>query len=261
MSRRFILTPFFLDHFEGGLLPVAGACWDVNLPALSPGDPQARVASILRPLRNLVADTARHGSVPVSLAGDCLSAIGVAAGMQRAGASPSVVWFDAHGDFNTWETSPSGFLGGMPLAMLVGRGEPTIAESLGLTPIAEDLVLLSDGRDLDPEEANALRASRVTHVPSIERVASRLPPGPLHVHFDTDLIDPRDAPAMNYPARGGPSADEVRRVFRDLAATKRVVAISVSSWSPALDDVGRSRRLCMDLVGTLAADADSDGES
>ncbi len=62
-------------------------------------------------------------------AGDCVASLGVAAGLQRAGIEPSVAWLDAHGDFNTWETTPSGFMGGMPLAVLAGLGDQSISTS------------------------------------------------------------------------------------------------------------------------------------
>ena len=68
------------------------------------------------------------GSLPVSIAGDCCTAIGVMAGLQKARIQPLFIWFDAHGDFNTWETTPSGFLGGMPLAMIAGMGEQSNAK-------------------------------------------------------------------------------------------------------------------------------------
>lgn len=258
MSRRFILTPFFIDHFEQGLLPLAGACWDVNLTALPPGSPQGRVASLLRPLRDLVAETANQGGVPVSVSGDCLSAIGVAAGLQRAGIHPAVLWLDAHGDFNTWETTISGFLGGMPLAMLVGRGEQTIAQAVDLRPVDETRVVLADARDLDPDEANALADSDITVVRRVEDLPEVLPDGPLYVHFDTDIVDPREAPAMNYPAPGGPSHEALKDVFRHLAETNHIVAVSMSSWNPALDSDGTSRKVCMDLLGALSGELRED---
>ncbi|NIS82127.1 MAG: hypothetical protein GTO14_18395 [Anaerolineales bacterium] len=82
-----------------------------------------------------VAESVRDGSLTLSIAGDCCTTIGVLAGLQRADVSPLLVWFDAHGDFNTWDTTPSGFLGGMPLAMLAGIGDQTMPEAVGLRSI------------------------------------------------------------------------------------------------------------------------------
>jgi arginase len=71
----------------------------------------------------------------VSIAGDCVATMGVLAGLHDAGITPTLIWFDAHGDFNTWETTPSGFLGGMPLAMIVGRGEQTMPHGWAGDPL------------------------------------------------------------------------------------------------------------------------------
>jgi arginase len=186
------------------------------------------------------------------VAGDCCTSLGVLAGLQRAGISPTLIWFDAHGDFNTWETTPSGFLGGMPLAMLVGRGEQTIVEGVGLKPLPEVQVILTDGRDLDPGERLALQSSEVTHLPGVEDLLDfPLPEGPLYVHFDTDIVDPSEAPAMNYPVAGGPSAETLRRVFRRLAESRQLAAVSLSAWNPALDGNGQSQSACMSLLKKL----------
>ena len=75
--------------------------------------------------------------------------------------------------------------------------------------------------------------------------------GDLWVHFDTDILDPEECPAMNYPARGGPSPENLRAVFRGLAAKGTIRAVSLSSWAPALDESGRSEALCLSLLGEL----------
>jgi arginase len=180
-----------------------------------------------------LAERVVGSDTPVVVAGDCVSAIGVLAGLQRRGITASLVFFDAHGDFNTWETTPSGFIGGMPLAMLTGRGEQTIVEAAGLTPLPDDRVVLVDGRDLDPGEDVALEQSGI-RVEPVTQIANNLPTGPLHVHVDADVVDPAEMPAMNYPAPRGPALDEVIGSLEGIAATGRVVAFSMSSWNPAL---------------------------
>jgi len=170
----------------------------------------------------------------VVYAGDCLATIGVLGGLQRNGIEPTLYWFDAHGDFNTWETTPSRFLGGMPLAMLTRRGEQTIVERVGLTPIADERVVLVDARDMDPLEDVAVRESRMT-TRTVRDVATATPrAGPIYVHIDVDVVDPKDMPAVNYPSPQGPSVREVRDAVSQLASTGRVVAASVSSWNPSL---------------------------
>jgi len=252
MENRFLLTPFFLDERLPGLDSLAAPDWQVNRPALSGAETQARMISLYRPLADWLAGVLRQGQRPVSVAGDCCTTLGVLAGMQQASQTPTLIWFDAHGDFNTWETTPSGFLGGMPLAMAVGLGEQTLPEGVGLRPLSPAQVILTDGRDLDPGERTLVEQSGITHLPDVTMLLDyALPPGPLYVHFDTDVVDPQEVPAMNYPAPGGPSAETVRRVFRHLAATGRVTAVSLSAWNPQMDSDGRSRAISLSLLQEL----------
>ena len=252
MVPRFILTPYFLDQPLPGLEPLKDPDWVVNKPELPDGSTQARMAALYKPLAELVATVLNSGELPVSVAGDCCTSMGVLAGLQRVGIDPTLIWFDAHGDFNTWETTPSGFLGGMPLAMQVGRGEQSIMDVLGAKPLAEERVILSDGRDLDPGEQEILNDSNVIHIKNIRDLLDYPQPiGPIWVDFDTDVIDAGEAPAMNYPVSGGPSAAELQEVFNFLAATGQITAVSLSSWNPDLDQDGRSRMVSMGLLMNL----------
>ena len=256
MVPRFILTPYFLDQPLPGLDPIKDPDWVINKPVLPEAAAQVRLVALYKPLAELVSTTLNSGELPVSVAGDCCTSIGVLAGLQRAGVNPTLIWFDAHGDFNTWETTPSGFLGGMPLAMLVGRGEQTILEGVGTRVLAEEKVILSDARDLDPGERESLAGSDVAHLKQVQDfIGYQLPAGPIWVHFDTDVIDAGDAPAMNYPVSGGPRLDQLRDVFKILAASGQIRAVSFSSWNPELDQDGRSQgvtmNLLLDLINTI----------
>lgn len=164
------------------------------------------------------------------------------AGIERAGLKPALVWLDCHGDFNTWETTPSGFLGGMPLAMLTGRGDQRMMQAVGLSPIADDRVVLSDGRDLDPGERLLVEASGIRFIPDVLSLdAKDLPEGPLYLHFDSDIIDAREAPAFLYPAAGGPTAAEMAEKLSAITATGRVVAISTTvGWNVEKDAGGKT---------------------
>jgi arginase len=252
MRNRFILTPFFLDEASLELESLAQPDWQVNKLALPNGDKQQRMSALHQPLAEFVAKTVRHGDRPVSLAGDCCTPLGVLAGLQQGGLNPVLLWLDAHGDFNTWETTPSGFLGGMPLAMLVGRGDQTMAQAVGLHPLPENRVILSDGRDLDPKERQALAQSEVHHVVDARSLPDHpLLTNPVYIHFDVDVINPNDAPAMSYRAAGGPSLADLRGVFQSLAQAKQIVAVSMTTWSPQLDGDGRSRAASMELLRLL----------
>lgn len=208
--------------------------------------------AIHRPLANVVEMAVKNGRRPVSIAGDCCATIPVLAGLQRGGVRPTLIWFDGHGDFNDWNTTPSGFLGGMPLAMLVGRGEQTLVVGNGLTPLPEAQVILTDARDLDPGEREAVEGSAVRHLPQVEMLLETpLPAGPLYVHFDCDVLDTAEAPAVSYPAPGGPSAATLRRVFRHLAASGQIAALSLTTWTPGLEGDGRTQTTVLELLKEL----------
>jgi arginase len=251
MKDRFILTPYFLDRPLPALSKIAGDDWTIIAPQLPDGDQQERISAIHQPLADAVAETVKAGHRPVSIAGDCCSAIGFVAGLQRAGIDASLIWFDAHGDFNTWETTPSGFLGGMPLAMIVGRGEMRMPDAVGLKPLAENNVILTDGRDLDPGEQTALEESSVMHIPDATDLVHHIPDGPLCIHLDPDIVRPEEAPAMAYPAVGGPSLAQMKTICRGLARTGRVSAVSMGTWDSEKDLDARSQSACMGLLHAL----------
>ena len=255
MQNQMILTPFFLDEPLPELESLAASDWRINKPLLPDGDKQQRLSALHKPLADFTQQSVLSGKRPISIAGDCCTPIGMLAGLQRAGLDPILIWFDAHGDFNTWETTPSGFLGGMPLAMLVGRGEQTMLKALEFTPLAEDRVILTDARNLDPGEKKLIEEANIIHLPDVKSLLNAtLPNGPLYIHIDMDIINPANAPAMNYLAAGGPSADELQTVMKHLRRTKKIAAVSVSTWNPKLDEDGQSRRVCMGLLDALIGD-------
>jgi len=252
MKNQFILTPFFLDQSLPQLEDLTQPSWINNNPPLPKGDPQSRMSILHSSLADLVEKIVRSGNRPVSIVGDCCAAIGTLAGLQRGGLDPTLIWFDAHGDFNTWETTHSGFLGGMPLAMLVGLGEQRMPQAVDLQSISEERVILTDARDLDPGEKILVQSSKIHHLPIISDLLDfPFPDRPLYVHFDVDVLDPEDAPANNYLAPGGPTADELKDVFDHLSSSFPIVALSMSSWNPELDTDGETQRLCMQLFQQL----------
>jgi arginase len=254
MQNRVVVSPFFLDQDLPPLERFARPGWHLNKPSLEGTDQLARMSAVHRPLAQLVAQASRDGERPVSIAGDCCTTIGVLAGLQSAGIRPVLVWLDAHGDFNTPATTPSGFIGGMPLAMLVGRGDQTLVRAAGMTNQPEAEVFLADARDLDPGEAEAVRESAVHHVSKLPDLPRQLPASPIYVHLDVDVLSPDDAPAMLYPTPGGSSLPEACAVMAALAATGRVVAVSVTVWNFGKDVDGKTERACTRLLRSLVGD-------
>ncbi len=229
------------ERLEGFRVPEPFAELSPELPI---GSPQQRMAHLYQTLAAEVAGRDR----PIVYAGDCVAIIGVLAGLQGKGLDPTMVFFDAHGDFNTRDTTPSGFLGGMPVAMATGRGEQTIVEGAGMQTIPDERVLHVGARDLDPGEAEALASSAITVIAVDELADRELPAGPLYVHVDVDVVDPGDLPAVNYPAPNGPSLQATREALIHLAATGRVAAFSVSGWNPSLPGADRAEAATLRLA-------------
>jgi len=252
MENHICLTPLFLDEPVPALEALVKPTWRINKPCLPDGEKTTRMATVHEAIADFAAAAIAAGRRPVSIAGDCCTAIGMLAGLQRARLNPTLVWFDAHGDFNTMETTPSGFLGGMPLAMIVGKGDLTLPAAVSLDPLPENQVILTDGRDLDPGEKQLIMRSGVVHLADpADLFEFSLPTGPLYVHFDVDVVSLNASPAQNYPAKGGPSTSVLCAVFRQLARTERVAAVSVSTWNPELDLDRKSEIVSISLLETL----------
>lgn len=255
MQDRFVLSPFFLEKPLPAAERLALPDWIINKPPLQEKSQMKQMSIVHRHLADIVANTVKKGHRPVSIAGDCCTVIGVLAGFQHAGVNPRLVWLDAHGDFNTWETTPSGFIGGMPLAMIVGRGEQSLLHAVELTPLPERDVILANARDLDPGERELLQKSRVLHAADIASIPQLVPSErPIHVHLDTDVIDASEAPAMRYPVKGGPSLNALRKTVRQLANTGRVVGVSMTLWDFEQDADRRTERASLALLKTALGD-------
>ena len=210
----------------------------------------------------LVAAAAEDGRLPLVLAGNCNVTLGVRAGLLAAGVDGdrslgrlSTIWLDAHGDFNTPEISQTGYLDGMPLAMLTGRAFPETWLRLGGEPQAEALTVHAGGRDLDPAEADALDASRIAVVsgaavrekglgealaPALDELALRATPErhgltsrpPAHLHIDIDVLDPSVAAAVGFPSPGGLTLAELLAAIEMTGARFDVRALSLTSFAP-----------------------------
>lgn len=206
------------------------------------------VVAVNRALADAIS--AHPDKTPVVFANDCTSCLGMIKGLQRQ--SPIVLWYDSHGDFNTPETTPSGFLGGMPLAALVGRGNQHLMQGLELAPIDESDVIITDVRNLDPEEGDMLRASDVAVYESLDALhAAELPDRPLYIHFDTDVVDCAEMPAMSYPEPGGPSLQESLDSLKLVTARGNVAGVLFSLWNGALAGADEAMAATLELIRAL----------
>jgi arginase len=210
----------------------------------------AALADGLPRLAAAVAEADEAGQRPVALLGECTLTPAVAGALRAAHPELSLVWIDAHGDLNTPETTPSGFLGGMPFATLLGWCHDDLRDAAGLDPpFEEERAALVGARDLDPGERDALDRSDVQEAARVADALRALPDGPLWLHLDGDVLDPSVAPNTDFPAPGGWSAERLGVELDALASTRRLVGISVCCGNPRRDPEGRGARA---LSGALA---------
>jgi arginase len=194
----------------------------------------------------LVATARRNGDGALVLAGDDTAAIGVVSGLKQAagaGAAIGVVWIDAHGDFNTPETSFSGILAGMPVAILAGLAGPLWRDAAGLTtPVETEQIVLAGVRELDEKEEALIRSTDVRVIPAsdlcngddfyqaIDRLALRC--ALLYLHVDLDVLDPRFVPSASTPSANGLSVEELVTAMAKVLQTGKVSAVAISSLNP-----------------------------
>lgn len=204
-----------------------------------------------------------EGLTPIFLGGDHTIAVGSIAGITAAGRT-GVIWVDAHGDFNTPDTSPSGNPHGMALAALLGDGDPDLVAigRPGAKLAATDVVLIGL-RSVDAEEKLRLRASGITlytmrdiderGMGAIAREAlARLEHCErLHVSFDIDAIDPQEAPGAGTRVPGGLTYREAQLLMEIIADRGGVDSLDLVEINPILDVANRSARLAVELAASL----------
>lgn len=191
-----------------------------------------------------VATARRAGQRVIMIGGDCTHVTGVYAGLTHAHgphARIGLIWFDAHGDFNTQHTTISGMLGGMPVAVCAGLTWPQWREHAGIRDILPtNRIVMVDVRNLDVAEETLIRATDVTIVPC--------QPSPLHaamtqlvatcdyiyLHIDEDILDKRYVPNHGTAEPNGPSMAEVKAaidVVAQVAGAKLVAQALVSVYN------------------------------
>ena len=197
------------------------------------------------------------GQLPVALAGSCVTCMGVLAGFDHADCG--IVWIDAHADFNTPETTASGFFPGMSLAVVTGHCFGNYWARIGdSTPVAEDAIVMFGVRDLSPDaERERLDRSAVHAVEpdgdvatALDRLAARVPEVYLHVDFDG--FAPEVAPGIaDDPVPGGLSLEDGEAIIRATAERFRIKAAALATYTPDRDRDDKTLRLGLRLIELL----------
>ena len=212
-------------------------------------------------LADVVADIARAGNIPLVLGGDHSIAMGSIAGLDRAGKRAGVIYIDAHGDINTPETTPSGNVHGMPFAVALGLAGEPFPRSLTSTTDAKHGVLLAI-RDIDFEEKGNIKSSGITALTmaDIDRlgmaeamkraIAAAGGAGAIHLSLDMDALDPREAPGVGTPVRGGLTYREAQLAMEMLAASGKLRSIEIAEVNPILDSGNATAALAVELVAS-----------
>jgi arginase len=194
------------------------------------------IAASMEVVRAL-AECVKTTSFPIILAGNCNSCLGTVTGI---GGGVGVVWFDAHGDFNTPRTSPSGFLDGMGLAMLTGSGWATLRE--GLATIPEAHVVHVGGRDFDPAEEERLDDSRVQVVrqPPLDEALDGLRKRveAVYVHVDLDVLDPSVGRANWLAVDDGLTVADMEQAIDAVGQRFEIRAAAITWYEPDCDPDG-----------------------
>lgn len=214
----------------------------------------------------LEADLAApHGEsiLPIFLGGDHSIAMGTAGGASARDAI-GMIWVDAHGDFNTPETTPSGNLHGMPVATLIGNGHSDLVNlgRPGAKLRARDIVMIGI-RDLDDAERVALASSGVIvytmrdidelgMATVARRALARLNHlQRIHLSFDMDSLDPQFAPGVGTPVTGGITFREAHLLMEILSESGKITSLDVVEVNPILDSSNRTARLAVELIASL----------
>jgi len=227
------------------------------------------VAGWTRSLHSQAYDLAKSDAIPIYMGGDHALSLGTVTGHVAAadqlGRPQYVLWLDAHSDFNTPDSSPSGNIHGMPVAFACGvEGFPDLLGKPLTTALDPAHLCLLGLRSVDRQERDMLQASgvRAYDMRAIDErgVAALLNPfleevsnnnGLLHVSLDVDFIEPEIAPAVGTTVPGGATFREAHLIMELLHDSGLLTSLDLVELNPFLDDRGRTARLMVDLTASL----------
>ncbi|HEY7126095.1 MAG TPA: arginase [Ktedonobacterales bacterium] len=244
---------------EGNLALFQPESFSVGNPHLKYLEP---ILAVCEKLAHLVEGSTGAQDLPVVIGGDHSLALGSITGAAKAQGPIGVIWIDAHADFNTEQTTPSGNIHGMPLAALAGLGEPRLVQFGGFSPkVSTANIAIVAARDLDPEERVLLRQANVRvftmkdidHLGMPETIAQALEIATsntkgLHVSFDMDSLDPVEAPGVGTPVRGGITYREAHLAMELIADSGKLTSLDMVEVNPILDRENRTADLAVELI-------------
>ncbi len=216
-----------------------------------------------------VAEAMNDGVTPLVLGGDHSVAIGTQAGLARHSKDRGLIWFDAHADFNTPDTSPSGNIHGMPVSAALGIGHSDLADFDQPGPkLPKENVVLVGLRQVDPLEAKLLEEHGIAHYTMRDidekgmgkvmeeaiAIAGRGKDG-IHVSFDLDGVDPQWAPGTGTTVEGGFTYREAHLALEMLADSGKVTSMEFVEVNPLLDHHNQTGKFAVGLISSLLGKA------
>lgn len=223
------------------------------------------IASVSRELASRVAAQLQQGRLPITLGGDHAVAIGSLAGAVQVVPRLGVIWFDAHTDINTEETTPTGNIHGMPLAIAIGKGHPALLQVAGNAKRLEaGNIVIVGARSIDPGEKALLKQTGISvfTMHEIDRlgisrvmeeaicIASRDTDG-VHLSLDLDALDPSETPGVGTAVQGGLTFREASLAMEMMAAADVLTSLDVVEVNPLLDRRNRTAQVAVDLICSL----------
>lgn len=220
--------------------------------------------AVARQLAEKVRNVTERGDFPLVLAGGCISCVGTLAGLGAP--PPAIIWLDAHGDFNTPETTISGFLDGMALATAVGRCWGKLAATVrGFCPVSENQTVLVGARRFDVSERALLDSSAVRLIDpqrirnhgwraELEPVWTKIQThaARAYLHIDLDVLDPADASVNQFAAAGGLALGELLGIVSGVRERFALAAAAITAYDPEYDEGEKAVRAAVDVIRELS---------
>jgi arginase len=238
-----------------------------NLPPRDDTNPRLlnpyQVVAVCKAVAPRVRSACEQGYFPLILGAEDSIIMGIVEGLQQGlGETIGLIYLDAHGDFNTPETTPSGLIGGMDVAMLAGHGPDLLTNIFGHKPqLREEQIAIFGARDLDPPEREMLKESKV-HLYTMDKVREL---GPEHamkeatekllrtsrriyVHIDIDVLDPREIGATQLPVPDGLGLTECSNALRVVSQSGRLCGLAVMVFNAQKDPNGKEANQLNQLI-------------